>query len=154
MALLYDPNARANKNGFLFSAGDPSLRFGACPEADVAYPGGFIAKHPIRVMLHVQSKKSSLSGSILLWCERLLSQLKGKPAQPLGRSGCPRLHGEPTVKDSRRVSDGDPKDEVQHNPSLCPVPASRSRPSEDEPCTHWPWDNDQHLAQLHRTLWR
>ena len=66
VALLYDPNARANKKGFLFSAGDPSVRFGACPEADVAYPGGFIAKHPICVMLHVQSKESSLSGSIAL----------------------------------------------------------------------------------------
>lgn len=66
VALLYDPNARANENGFLFSAGDPSVRFGACPEADVAYPGGFIAKHPICAMLHVQSKESSLFGSIPL----------------------------------------------------------------------------------------
>jgi hypothetical protein len=67
VALLYDPNAWANKNGFLFSAGDhPSVRFGVCPGADVAYPGGFIAKHPICVMLHVQSKESSLSGLIPL----------------------------------------------------------------------------------------
>jgi hypothetical protein len=66
VALLYDPNARANKNGFLFSAGDPSVRFGVCPAADVAYPGGFIAKHPICVTLDVQTSESSQSGSIPL----------------------------------------------------------------------------------------
>jgi hypothetical protein len=66
VALLYDPNARANKDGFLFSAGDPSVTFGACPETDSTYNGGFIAKHPICVILDVQSKESSLSGSIPL----------------------------------------------------------------------------------------
>jgi hypothetical protein len=66
VALLYDPDARANKNGFLFSAGDPSVRFGACPGGDWGYPGGFIAKHPICVTLDVQTKDSSVSGSIPL----------------------------------------------------------------------------------------
>jgi len=64
--LLYDPNARTNKNGFLFSAGDPSVRFGACPGGDRGCPGGFIAKHPICVTLDVQTRDSSLSGSIPL----------------------------------------------------------------------------------------
>jgi hypothetical protein len=87
---------------FLFLPRDPGVRFRACPEVDVAYPGGFIAKHPICVMLHVQQ------GVFPIWvdssgCERLLSQLNGKSAQPLGRGGSPRLHGELTVKDSRRV---------------------------------------------------
>jgi hypothetical protein len=66
VALLYDPDARANKTGFLFSAGDPSVRFGACPGGDSGYPGGFIAKHPICVTLNVQTKDSSVDGSIPL----------------------------------------------------------------------------------------
>ena len=78
MALLYDPNARANKNGFLFSAGDPSVRFGACPGADWAYPGGFIAKHPICLTLDVQTSESSQSGRFLpVWAALVPTETGG-----------------------------------------------------------------------------
>jgi hypothetical protein len=66
VALLYDPAARANNNGYLFSAGDPRVTFRACSENDAQYNGGFIAKHPICVSLEVQSEESSLTGSIPL----------------------------------------------------------------------------------------
>lgn len=66
VALLYDPEARATKNGYLFSAGDPRVTFKACPGTEAQYNGGFIAKRPICVSLDVQSEESSLAGSIPL----------------------------------------------------------------------------------------
>lgn len=66
VTLLYDPKARANKNGYLFLAGDPRVTFRACPGDEAQYNGGFIAKHPICLSLEVQSEESTLSGSIPL----------------------------------------------------------------------------------------
>ena len=66
VALLYDPKARANKNGYLFSAGDSRVLFTACPRTGAQYNGGFIAKHPICVSLDVLSEGFSLTRSIPL----------------------------------------------------------------------------------------
>jgi hypothetical protein len=66
VALLYDPEARANKNGYSFSAGDHRVTFRACPGTEAQYNGGLIAKRPICVSLFVQSEESSLTGSIPL----------------------------------------------------------------------------------------
>jgi hypothetical protein len=66
VALLYDPKARATKNGYLFSAGDSRVTFKACPGTEAQYNGGFIAKRPICVRLDVQNEESSLTGTIPL----------------------------------------------------------------------------------------
>jgi hypothetical protein len=70
VSLLYDPNARANKNGFLLSAGDPRVVFEACPGLEPQYNGGFIATRPSCVRLEVRSKASSTSGWISLGAGR------------------------------------------------------------------------------------
>jgi hypothetical protein len=70
VSLLYDPGARANKNGFLLSAGDPRVIFEACPGTEPQYNGGFIATQPSCVNLEVQSKASSTWGWISLGAGR------------------------------------------------------------------------------------
>ena len=64
LALLYDPNASANKHGYPFSAGDARVTFAACPEADAGYNGGFIATQPTCATLEVETETSSDSGSL------------------------------------------------------------------------------------------
>ena len=66
VSLLYDPTARATRNGFLLSAGDPRVTFKTCPGKDPQYNGGFIATKPGCVRLEVESGTSSESGSISL----------------------------------------------------------------------------------------
>lgn len=63
-ALLYDPNARANKHGFLFSSGDSQVTFEACGDTSLNYNGGFIARHPTCATLQVKTVTSSQSGSL------------------------------------------------------------------------------------------
>jgi hypothetical protein len=63
-ALLYDPNARANKNGFLFSSGNYQVTFEACGDTSLNYNGGFIARQPTCATLHVDTATSSQSGSL------------------------------------------------------------------------------------------
>src|SRR4029453_1463922 len=46
VALLYDPNARANQNGFLFSAGGPRVRVGGRPRGGRGGPWGLLAHAP------------------------------------------------------------------------------------------------------------
>jgi hypothetical protein len=70
VSLLYDPTARANRNGFLFSAGDSRVTFKPCPGGEPQYNGGFIATRPSCVSLEVQSKASSTSGWISLGAGR------------------------------------------------------------------------------------
>jgi hypothetical protein len=64
--LLYDPDARANKHGFLLSAGDARVTFQACRGTAPQYNGGFIATAPTCLDLEVQSAGSSFSGSVSL----------------------------------------------------------------------------------------
>lgn len=66
LTLLYDPNAQANKYGFLFSAGDPRVTFEACSDVDMNYNGGFIAKQPICAKLQVQTATSSDTATLAL----------------------------------------------------------------------------------------
>ena len=61
---LHDPNAQANRYGFLFSSGDPSVTFEACSGVDVNYNGGFIAKHPICAELQIQTATSSRTATL------------------------------------------------------------------------------------------
>jgi hypothetical protein len=64
-ALLYDPNARANKNGFLFSSGEYQVTFEACPGGtSLNYNGGFIARQPTCATLQVETETSSQEGSL------------------------------------------------------------------------------------------
>lgn len=63
--LLYDPAVRANKYGFLLSAGDASVTFKAC-RVEPQYNGGFVATQPTCLRLDVQSEDSSRSGWISL----------------------------------------------------------------------------------------
>jgi hypothetical protein len=70
VSLLYDPTARANKNGFLFSAGDSRVTFRPCPGGEAQYNGGFIATRPTCVRLEVESKALSTSGWISLGAGR------------------------------------------------------------------------------------
>jgi len=63
-ALLYNPNARANKDGFLFSAGDYQVTFEACGSTSFNYNGGFIATRPTCATLQVLTESSSASGSL------------------------------------------------------------------------------------------
>jgi hypothetical protein len=70
VSLLYDPGARANRNGFLLSAGDPSVTFEACPGKEPQYNGGFIATGPSCVNLEVQSQASPTWGWISLGAGR------------------------------------------------------------------------------------
>jgi hypothetical protein len=70
VSLLYNEGARANKNGFLFSAGDPRVTFQACPGMEPQYNGGFIATRPSCVSLEVQSKAATTSGRISLGAGR------------------------------------------------------------------------------------
>jgi hypothetical protein len=64
IALLYDLNARANKNGFLFSSGDYHVTFEACGDTSLNYNGGFIARRPTCATLQVETVTSSQSGSL------------------------------------------------------------------------------------------
>jgi hypothetical protein len=64
--LLYDPDARANKHGFLLSAGDARVIFQACRGTAPQYNGGFIATAPGCLDLEVQSAGSSFSGWVSL----------------------------------------------------------------------------------------
>jgi hypothetical protein len=64
--LLYDPEARANKHGFLLSAGDARVTFQACRGAAPQYNGGFIATAPSCLNLEVQSAGSPSSGWVSL----------------------------------------------------------------------------------------
>jgi hypothetical protein len=66
VSLLYDPTARATRNGFLLSAGDPRVTFTTCLGKDPQYNGGFIATKPGCVKLEVESRTSSTSGWISL----------------------------------------------------------------------------------------
>ena len=66
VSLLHDPGARATKNGFLLSAGDPRVTFKSCPGGEPQYNGGFIATRPGCVRLEVESRTSSTSGWISL----------------------------------------------------------------------------------------
>jgi hypothetical protein len=66
VSLLYDPTARATRNGFLFSAGDPRATFKTCPGGEPQYNGGFIATKPGCVRLDVENRTSSASGWISL----------------------------------------------------------------------------------------
>jgi hypothetical protein len=70
VSLLYDPGARANKNGFLFSTGDSRVTFEACTGMEPQYNGGFIATRPSCVSLKVQSKAASTLGWISLGAGR------------------------------------------------------------------------------------
>jgi hypothetical protein len=70
ISLLYDPNARANKYGFLLSAGDAAVTFKVCPGSEPQYNGGFIATRPTCVSLEVQTKASSASGRVSLGAGR------------------------------------------------------------------------------------
>ena len=62
--LLYDPNARANKHGYPFSARDPRVTFEACPGTSAGYNGGFIARRPTCAALKVRTGTSSDEASL------------------------------------------------------------------------------------------
>jgi hypothetical protein len=66
VSLLYDPAARATRNGFLLSAGNPRVTFKTCPGREPQYNGGFIATKPGCVRLDIESRTSSASGWISL----------------------------------------------------------------------------------------
>jgi hypothetical protein len=65
-SLLYDPTARATRNGFLLSAGDPRVTFKTCQGGEPQYNGGFIATKPGCVRLEIESRTSSTSDWISL----------------------------------------------------------------------------------------
>jgi hypothetical protein len=73
VSLLYDPDARANKRGFLFSAGDARVTFEHCPSGDAQYNGGVIARAPTCVNLSVESGASSTSRGIALGADSFCS---------------------------------------------------------------------------------
>jgi len=64
--LLYDPDARAHRHGFLLSAGDERVTFEACPGIEAQYNGGFIATMPTCLNLQTQAEGLSASGWISL----------------------------------------------------------------------------------------
>lgn len=66
VSLLYDPTARATRNGFLLSAGDPRVTFKTCQGGKPQYNGGFIATKPGCVRLEIESRTSSTSDWISL----------------------------------------------------------------------------------------
>jgi hypothetical protein len=66
VSLLYDPTARATRNGFLLSAGDPRVTFKTCQGGEPQYNGGFIATKPGCVRLEIESRTSSTSDWISL----------------------------------------------------------------------------------------
>jgi hypothetical protein len=72
VSLLYDPDVRANRNGFLFSAGDRSVTFEACPGSnpEPQYNGGFIATQPGCVTLDVTTDTSSTTGWVSIGAGR------------------------------------------------------------------------------------
>jgi len=65
-ALLYDPNARANKYGYPFSAGSPQVTFAACPGTQAQDNGGFIANRPMCASLQVRTETSSDTASLTI----------------------------------------------------------------------------------------
>jgi hypothetical protein len=65
-ALLYDPNARANKHGYPFSAGEPQVTFAACPGTQPQYNGGFIARRPTCASLQVRTETLSDTASLTI----------------------------------------------------------------------------------------
>ncbi len=60
------PTARATRNGFLLSAGDPRVTFKTCQGGEPQYNGGFIATKPGCVRLEIESRTSSTSDWISL----------------------------------------------------------------------------------------
>src|SRR5919106_5506596 len=66
VSLLYDPTARATRNGFLLSAGDPRVTFKTCPGREPQYNGGGLETHDGRARAQIESRTSSTSGSISL----------------------------------------------------------------------------------------
>jgi hypothetical protein len=54
VALLYDPDARGNRHGFRFAAGDERVTFQSCREGEAQYNGGFLARRPDCVSLVIQ----------------------------------------------------------------------------------------------------
>lgn len=68
--LLYNPDARANRYGFLLSAGHTRVTFKGCRDIEPQYNGGFIAAEPTCLSLDVQSEGISTSGWISLGAGR------------------------------------------------------------------------------------
>lgn len=64
--LLYDPDARAYRHGFLLSAGDDRVTFEECHGIEAQYNGGFIATTPTCVNLQIQAEGFSASSWISL----------------------------------------------------------------------------------------